>query len=141
MKRISLHSIAEITSKTKGALFDTLDMKILAIEDCRIEYSMFVTSKHLAPNHYLHAGAVVSLADSACGIGSLSHLPLDALGFTTVELKTNFIGTATKGELRCVATPQHLGRTTQVWDAVVSERAREKTIAIFRCTQMILWPK
>ena len=141
MRRISLPSIAEISSKTKGTLFDTLNMEILRIEDYRIEFSMFVTSKHLAPNHYLHGGAVVSLADSACGIGALSHLPVDALGFTTIELKTNFLGTATTGELRCIATPHHLGRTTQVWDAEVTENKRDKTIAVFRCTQMVLWPR
>ena len=141
MKRISLPSIAEISSKTKGTLFDTLDMDILEVEDCRIEFSMFVNSKHLAPNHYLHGGAVVSLADSACGVGALSHLPIGALGFTTIELKTNFLGTITTGELRCIATPHHLGRTTQVWDAEVTEYESDKTIAIFRCTQMVLWPK
>ena len=28
-----------------------------------------VEQKHIAPNGYLHAGAVVGLADSACGYG------------------------------------------------------------------------
>tara|TARA_B100000686_G_scaffold348877_1_gene440981 strand:- start:959 stop:1399 length:441 start_codon:yes stop_codon:yes gene_type:complete len=141
MKRIPLPSIAEIKSKTKGTLFDTLDLKILAIEDRRIEFSMRVSSKHLAPNHFLHGGAIVSLADSACGIGAATHLPIGASSFTTIELKTNFLGTCTSGELRCIATPHHLGRRTQVWDANVTEQKGKNTIALFRCTQMILWPK
>jgi acyl-coenzyme A thioesterase PaaI-like protein len=35
----------------------------------------------------------------------------------------------------------HLGRTTQVWDAEVSLEGSEKTLALFRCTQMLLWAK
>ena len=141
MKRIPLPSIAEITSKTKGTFFETLNLEILAIEELRVEFSMWVDSKHLAPNHFLHGGAIVSLADSACGIGAITHLPIGASGFTTIELKTNFLGTSTAGELRCIAIPHHLGRTTQVWDADVTEKKHDKTIAVFRCTQMVLWPK
>ena len=50
-------------------------------------------------------------------------------------------GTVTEGAVACVATAQHLGRSTQVWDAVVSDEASGRTLALFRCTQMILWPK
>ena len=141
MKRIPLPSIAEIKSKTKGTLFDALDLKILAIEDLRVELSMRVSSKHLAPNHFLHGGAIVSLADSTCGTGAATHLPIGASSFTTIELKTNFLGTCTSGELRCIATPHHLGRRTQVWDANVTGQKGNNTIALFRCTQMVLWPK
>jgi 1,4-dihydroxy-2-naphthoyl-CoA hydrolase len=91
----------------------------------------------LAPNGYLHAGTVVALADTACGYGCMASLPDGATGFTTVELKTNFLGTAREGSLVCVATRLHGGRTTQVWDAIV--RDGEKTLALFRCTQLLLY--
>ena len=39
------------------------------------------------------------------------------------------------------ATPAHLGRTTQVWDAVVFDEASMRTLALFRCTQMVLYPR
>ena len=98
-----------------------------------------VRPDHLAPNGYLHAGVVVGLADTACGYGCVASLPDGAAGFTTIELKTNFLGTAREGELRCRATLSHGGRTTQVWDAVV-EDANGKTVALFRCTQLVLYP-
>ena len=98
-----------------------------------------VRPDHLAPNGYLHAGVVVGLADTACGYGCVASLPDGAAGFTTIELKTNFLGTAREGELRCRATLSHGGRTTQVWDAVV-EDANEQTVALFRCTQLVLYP-
>ena len=95
---------------------------------------------HLPPTGYLHAALVVALADSACGFGCLKSLSTGAAGFTTLELKTNFIGTVREGGVTCQARLVHAGRTTQVWDAEVRSEAIDKTIALFRCTQMILYP-
>lgn len=95
----------------------------------------------MASNGYLHAGSVVTLADTSAGYGCAASLPAGATGFTTVELKSNHLGTALDGTVECVATAVHLGRTTQVWDAVVSHRESGKTIALFRCTQMVLYDK
>jgi 1,4-dihydroxy-2-naphthoyl-CoA hydrolase len=92
----------------------------------------------LAPNGYLHAGTVVALADSACGYGCIASLPEGAVGFTTIELKTNFLGTALAGTLTCESQRIHGGRTTQVWDAAVKDEAG-KTLALFRCTQLLLY--
>jgi len=104
--------------------------------------SHLVVAKHLmAPNGFLHAGSVVTLADTSCGYGCVVALPEGASGFTTIELKSNHLGTAREGTVDCVATPVHLGRTTQVWDAVVTHRESGRTIALFRCTQMVLYPK
>jgi 1,4-dihydroxy-2-naphthoyl-CoA hydrolase len=100
-----------------------------------------VSMKLMAPNGYLHAGSVVTLADTACGYACIVNLPEGATGFTTIELKSNHLGTAREGTLDCVATAQHRGRTTQVWDAVVTHRETGKRVALFRCTQMILWPQ
>ncbi len=103
--------------------------------------AMTIESHHLVWNGFLHAGAVVALADTCCGYGAVAGLPDGASGFTTVELKTNFISTLREGEIRCVAKPLHRGRTTQVWDARVDPAAGGNALAHFRCTQMILWPR
>lgn len=95
----------------------------------------------IAPNGYLHAGSVVTLADTASGYGCIANLPEGANGFTTLELKCNHIGTAREGVVDCVATAAHLGGTTQVWDAIVTRRDTGRVIALFRCTQMILYPR
>lgn len=100
-----------------------------------------VTRSHLAPNGYLHAGSVVTLADTACGYACAAHLPEGAQNFTTIELKSNFVGTAREGVVECEAKAVHLGRNTQVWDALVKHRDTGKLMAMFRCTQMVLWPK
>jgi uncharacterized protein (TIGR00369 family) len=100
-----------------------------------------ITPQLMAPNGYLHAGTIITLADTASGYGCIASLPEGATGFTTIELKTNFLGTARAGTIACVARAQHLGRTTQLWDAVVTHRDTGKTIALFRCTQLVLYAK
>jgi 1,4-dihydroxy-2-naphthoyl-CoA hydrolase len=96
-----------------------------------------VRDELMAPNGYLHAGAVVTLADSTCGYGCFLNLPEGATGFTTIELKTNFVGSATEGTVACEARLVHGGRTTQLWDATVT-RVDGRPLAHFRCTQLIL---
>ena len=95
----------------------------------------------MAPNGFLHAGSIVTLADTSAGYGCVANLPNGATGFTTIELKSNHLGTAREGTIECTARAVHLGKTTQVWDAVVTHRETGKTIALFRCTQMLLYAK
>lgn len=95
----------------------------------------------LAPNGYLHAASIIALADSACGFGTMFDLPNAAGGFTTIELKSNFLGTTLEGVLICEARRVHNGRSTQVWDAEVRLEATGKALALFRCTQMLLYSK
>lgn len=124
-----------------GKLPGHLGIDVQSLDRGRASLSMGVQPFHLAPNGFLHAGAIVTLADSAAGYGCMASLPDGASGFTTIELKSNFLGTALEGVLDCEATAAHLGRTTQVWDAVVTHRDSGRTLALFRCTQMILYPK
>jgi 1,4-dihydroxy-2-naphthoyl-CoA hydrolase len=116
-----------------------LGVRVTEAGSGRARARLDVAPHHLAPNGYLHAGAVVGLADTACGYGCFASLPEGSSGFTTIELKTNFLGTALDGTLEAEATLVHGGRTTQVWDAVV--RADGRTLALFRCTQLVLYPR
>jgi 1,4-dihydroxy-2-naphthoyl-CoA hydrolase len=114
-----------------------LGIEFVSAEHGRAELRLPLRSELLAPNGYLHAGTVVALADTACGYGSVASLPPGGSGFTTIELKTNFLATAREGVLDCIASLVHAGRTTQVWDAEV--RSGERRIALFRCTQLVLY--
>ncbi|MYM22837.1 hotdog fold thioesterase [Duganella sp. FT135W] len=125
----------------KGTLPDHLGIVITSVKENEIVAEFTVTKNHLAPNGFLHAGSVVTLADTACGYACFSHLPDGAQNFTTIELKSNHLGTAREGTVVATATAVHLGRTTQVWDATVINKDTGKTIALFRCTQMVLYPK
>ncbi len=122
-----------------GSLPDLLGFEWIHAQDGLVEGRFKVLKHHLAPNGYLHAAAAVALADTACGYGCKAMLPESAVGFTTAELKINFLGTAREGTVTSRARIVHAGRTTQVWDAEVFSEVSRKTIALFRCTQIVLY--
>ncbi len=124
-----------------GRLPGLLGFELTSVAEGRLTAELAIRPELLAPNGFLHAATVIALADTACGYGCIAHLPEGAENFTTLEIKSNHLGTARAGRLAVVATPAHLGRSTQVWDATVSHFDTGKTIALFRCTQMILWPR
>jgi uncharacterized protein (TIGR00369 family) len=130
-----------LNERGKGRLPALFGFRVMAVEQGLLVAELDIRPDLLAPNGFLHAATVVALADTACGYGCIAHLPEGADNFTTIELKSNFIGTARESTLTCIAKPAHLGRTTQVWDATVTRHADGGTIALFRCTQMVLAPK
>ena len=127
--------------RTPGSLPGLLGIDFVSLQQGATLARLEIRPELLAPNEYLHAGTVVALADSACGYGCIVSLPEGARGFTTIELKTNFLGTAREGTLECEARMLHGGRTTQVWDATVSHVETGKVIAHYRATQLILYPR
>ncbi len=134
-------NIAEWNERGREWLPGHLGIEFEAVEPDEVRARMRVARKVSAWNGFLHAGAVVSLADTRCGYATLRNLPEDAEGFTTIELKCNFLGSTLEGDVTCVARPAHKGRTTQVWDAEVRAEKTGRTIAHFRCTQMTLRPR
>jgi uncharacterized protein (TIGR00369 family) len=131
----------EWTARGQGRLPGLVGLVVTAIESGRAEGHLDVEPHHLAPNGFLHAATVIALADTLAGYGCVMSLPEGATGFTTIELKSNFLGTARSGTIAATVKLAHGGRTTQVWDGEVVDRASGKAIALFRCTQMVLYPR
>ncbi len=127
--------------RQQGYLPGVLGMEWETVQRGLVRGRFTVAKHHMAPNGFLHAASVITLADSACGYGSAVSLPEGAAGFTTIELKANFLGTAREGVVVCEARLVHGGRTTQLWDAEVRHAEADKVIALFRCTQSVLWPR
>ncbi len=130
-----------LNERGAGTLPGLIGIEVLEAEKGRLASRLALREKLMAPNGFLHAATVVALADTSCGYGTFVSLPEGAEGFTTVELKSNFLGTKRSGAIRCEARLAHGGRTTQVWDATVSGEDDGKPIALFRCTQLILYPR
>jgi uncharacterized protein (TIGR00369 family) len=133
---------ALFAERQTGTLPGDLALEWEVVETGRAKGGFTVTNGHMAPNGFMHAASVVCLVDSACGYACVASLPEGASGFTTIEIKTNYLGSARPGErVSCEARLVHGGRMTQVWDAEAVNESTGKTIAVFRCTQMVLWPK
>lgn len=130
-----------LNARGEGHLPGHLGLVIRRVEGDEVEATMAVQPHLMAPNGFLHAGAIVTLADTCAGYGCVANLPEGATGFTTVELKSNHLGTTRDGTVSCLAKAVHLGRTTQVWDATVRHAESGRVLALFRCTQMVLMPR
>jgi uncharacterized protein (TIGR00369 family) len=124
-----------------GTLPGHMGIEVLSVEPRRVVARMVVRPEIMSPNGFLHGATPVVIADTLCGYGCIAHLPAGAENFTTVELKTNFLNTAREGRLYGEARGVHLGRTTQVWDAVVTHGEERRKLALFRCTQLVLYPR
>lgn len=139
---LDARSPADLNAMQQGFLPGELGLEVLEAREGYLRSQLTVEHKHMAPNGFLHAAAVIALLDSAAGYGCRLSLPEGASGFTTIELKSNFLGSAKVGEsVLCEAKLVHGGRMTQVWDAVATHAATGKAIALFRCTQMVLYPR
>lgn len=131
-------TIEQFHQRQVGRLPDRYGLRVTAVSEGRMDAQLEVQPWMLAPNGFLHAASVILLADTCAGYASLAHLPDGAKNFTTIELKSNFLSTVKEGLIRTECTAEHLGRTTHVWSASVFSQAGRK-MALFRCTQMILW--
>jgi len=130
-------TLAQLNEAGSGLFPGHIGVEIESVADGVVRGRMQLADHHLAPNGYLHAAAVIGLADTACGYGSILGLPEGGIGFTTIELKANFVRSVREGAITCEATLVHGGRTTQIWDATVRD-PDGRPMALFRCTQLIL---
>jgi uncharacterized protein (TIGR00369 family) len=130
-------TLDQLNDAGNGLFPGHIGVEIESVDDGVVRGRLELGDRHLAPNGYLHAAAVIGLADTACGYGSIMSLPEGSTGFTTVELKTNFVRSVREGTITCEATLVHGGRTTQIWDATVRD-PDGRAMALFRCTQLIL---
>ena len=128
---------ASLHARQAGTLPGTFGLAVTRLEEGRLDAEVVIQPWMLAPNGYLHAASVLLLADTAAGYACMAHLPDGAKNFTTIELKSNFLGTAREGTMRTECRAEHLGRTTHVWSATVFG-PNERKLALFRCTQLIL---
>ena len=134
-------TLEKLNGRTGQNLPGWFGMTVTAVSDGGLTMELAIQPLMLAPNGYLHAATVIALADTSAGYATIAHLPDGATNFTTIEMKANFLATVVEGTLRAEARSVHLGRNTHVWDSTVTQVHSDKKLALFRCTQMILWPK
>lgn len=133
-----LPTLEDLNAQGEGMLPGLIGIRFTHAEGGLMRSELTLRRELLAPNGFLHAATVIALADTTCGYGTRLLLPDNATGFTTIELKSNHLGTAREGTLTCEARSVHAGRTTQVWDAEV-RAPTGKVMALFRCTQAVLY--
>ena len=118
-----------------------LGIEVTEVQKGMVKTQLEVTKKHLSINGYLHAGTIITLADTGAGYGCFSNLSDGASGFTTIELKSNLMSSVNEGVIYCISKCIHSGRTTQVWESIITSNSTEKILAKFTCTQLVMYSK
>ena len=132
--------VAELNAFTRDKHPGMVGIEITSCEPEAVTGEFIVREDCVAGTGYLWAPVVITLADWLCAAGTPQFFRDGAQSFTTIELKTNFLGSAQTGDLVTGrAAPAHVGRSTQVWDVEVRNERTDRTIALFRCTQMVLY--
>ena len=124
-----------------GTLPAVLGMVVTSVAPSELRAELVIRPELHTHDGYLNAASIVALADTACRYACVAHLPDGALGYSTVEVKSNQLGSALEGTVDCLVRAGHLGRTTQHWDAVVRHRETGRPLALFRSTLTIHHPK
>src|SRR5215469_7106162 len=97
-------------------------------------------SPQLTQQHgFLHAGAVASIADSACGYAALTLMPEDA-AVLTVEYKINLMKPAAGTRFRATGKVLRAGRTLSVCSGSVEAQdgTQWSLIALMQATMMAI---
>jgi 1,4-dihydroxy-2-naphthoyl-CoA hydrolase len=141
MPHIASRNVEFFSHFGDGRLPEHMGLRFTHVSEGLLRAEFTIAPHHFAPNGYLHAASIIALADTAAGYACYAHLPEGSTSFTTIELKCNFVGAAKEGVVSCEARAVHLGNATQLWDVEVKREGSDKPIALFRCTQMVLWPK
>lgn len=134
-------SVEKLNHANVGKLPEHIGLEITEVEDGRVVGRFAVRPDLVAHTGFLLAGSLLSIADILCAYGVSTAWPEGASGFTTAEVKCNFVGTLREGVVEVEARMLHGGRTTQVWDAWARDAASGRLMAAFRCTQVILYPR
>jgi len=128
-----------LNARSGGSFPGLVGMEVVDVTAEGVRSRLEVRPTLLAPNGYVHAAALVALADTTCGFGAIAFLPDGARSYATLELKSSFVGAAREGTIVCAAVPVELGRQTQAWDAVCIAEGDGRQLALFRCTQLVLY--
>jgi len=114
-----------------------LGVELASAEKDRVVGQLTVREEITTGGHILHGGAYMAFADTLGAIGAVLNLRGDART-TTLESKTNFLGSARVGEtITGEATPLHVGRRSSVWQTRITN-ADGKLLALVTQTQMTL---
>jgi 1,4-dihydroxy-2-naphthoyl-CoA hydrolase len=116
---------------------ELMGMSLVEAAKTRVVGRLTVREDLCTSGDILHGGAYMAFADSLGAIAGYLNLA-PGTRTTTLESKTNFLGSARVGEtITGEATPLHVGRRSSVWQTRVTN-ADGRLLALVIQTQMTL---
>ena len=136
--------VKEIDARVRGSfarqsIMTTLGAEIAAVRAGEVEIVLPFSDRILQQHNFIHAGAIATIADSACGYAALSVMPADCAVLTT-EFKLNLLAPAKGERLRAVGRVVRNGKKLVITlGEVFAEEGRErKQVALITATMMVI---
>ncbi|MAP49344.1 MAG: PaaI family thioesterase [Oceanicaulis sp.] len=133
-------NVEQLNARAEGRLAGLVGLDVIEASSTRIRGALTVRPELQAPTGFLHTATIIAMLDTLAGYGASMNIPDRSIGFTTIEVSSSFFGAAREGRVIGEAVPIHRGSTTQIWSANCWRESDNKEIAVFRCTQMVLYP-
>lgn len=128
--------IEELNLFSKDSIVGNVGIEFLEKGEDFISATMPVDKRTKQPLGILHGGASVVLAET---LGSTaSYMTLEDSSYSVgLEIKANHLKSVSKGRVKGIVTPVHLGKTTQVWDISIEDE-KNNPICVSRLTMLVL---
>jgi 1,4-dihydroxy-2-naphthoyl-CoA hydrolase len=131
------YTLEEVNTIFDKYMTKLLDVKAIEIHDDSIVATMPITDNVRQPFGILHGGASVVLAESIGSVASNLIIDTDKYAGVGLDINANHVRSASKGLLRAVCAPLHIGKTTHVWDIKMYDD-KNNLICISRLTVAII---
>jgi uncharacterized protein (TIGR00369 family) len=134
----------EIDARIRGSfarqtIMTTLGAEIAAVRAGEVEIVLPFSEKILQQHEFIHAGAVATIADTACGYAALTMMPREAAVLTT-EFKINLLAPAKGERLRAVGRVVRSGKKLVITlgEVFAEDGASRKQVALITATMMVV---
>ena len=125
-------------SFAKQGLMRTFNASVRAVSAGRVILEMPVSDAVSQQDGFVHAGAISSLVDSACGYAALTLMPADS-NVLAVEFKINFVAPAIGARIRATGSVIKSGRTITLCHGeahAITPSGEEKLVAVMQATMI-----
>lgn len=130
-------ALAELNAVRAPSLPDRLGIEVIELTRDRVVLTMPVDERTRQPFGILHGGASVALIETAASLGAWRNVDREHEAAVGLEINANHLRAKRDGTVRCIATPIHRGRTTQVWTATITDE-QNRPICTGRCTLAVV---
>ena len=126
-------------SFAKQTIMTTIGASVASVKKGEVEIILPFSDKVLQQHGFIHAGAVATIADSACGYAALSVMPDDAAVLTT-EFKIHLLSPAKGERLRAVGRVVRAGRKLVIamGEVFAEEGGSSKQVALITASMMVV---
>jgi len=122
-------NLDQLNARSQGTLPGLIGIEFTGFQPGRVTSRLTLRPELLAPNGYLHAAVVIAIADTTCGYGPSPTCPKERRTSPLSNSRATFWELPAKGRLPALRP------------VCTTDETRGKALALFRCTQLILYPR